>query len=85
MAPLDPRFTFENFVVGKSNELAHAAARRHQYAGDHRRRAALVRSGSTRCWVLQCENWYAIGNQLGLWKRQEGSKIVRPVTLLPFR
>ncbi|MEH6404355.1 MAG: chromosomal replication initiator protein DnaA [Sneathiella sp.] len=25
---LDPRFTFENFVVGKSNELAHAAARR---------------------------------------------------------
>jgi len=27
-APLDPRFTFENFVVGKPNELAHAAARR---------------------------------------------------------
>ncbi len=27
-APLDPRFTFEAFVVGKSNELAHAAARR---------------------------------------------------------
>src|ERR1041385_6055695 len=27
-APLDPRFTFENFVVGKSNELAHAAALR---------------------------------------------------------
>jgi chromosomal replication initiator protein len=26
--PLDPRFTFENFVVGKSNELAYAAARR---------------------------------------------------------
>ena len=25
-AQLDPRFTFENFVVGKSNELAHAAA-----------------------------------------------------------
>ncbi|MFY9287605.1 MAG: chromosomal replication initiator protein DnaA [Alphaproteobacteria bacterium] len=25
---LDPRFTFENFVVGKSNELAYAAARR---------------------------------------------------------
>jgi chromosomal replication initiator protein len=25
---LDPRFTFENFVVGRSNELAHAAARR---------------------------------------------------------
>lgn len=24
----DPRFTFENFVVGKPNELAHAAARR---------------------------------------------------------
>jgi chromosomal replication initiator protein len=24
--PLDPRFTFENFVVGKPNELAHAAA-----------------------------------------------------------
>src|SRR5579883_2189229 len=24
---LDPRFTFENFVVGKPNELAHAAAR----------------------------------------------------------
>jgi chromosomal replication initiator protein len=27
-APLDPRFVFENFVVGKPNELAHAAARR---------------------------------------------------------
>ena len=27
-SPLDPRFTFDNFVVGKSNELAHAAARR---------------------------------------------------------
>ncbi|MCK5373796.1 MAG: chromosomal replication initiator protein DnaA [Alphaproteobacteria bacterium] len=27
-APLDPRFTFESFVVGKSNELAYAAARR---------------------------------------------------------
>ncbi|MGE0713826.1 MAG: chromosomal replication initiator protein DnaA [Alphaproteobacteria bacterium] len=25
---LDPRFTFEHFVVGKPNELAHAAARR---------------------------------------------------------
>jgi chromosomal replication initiator protein len=25
---LDPRFTFENFIVGKPNELAHAAARR---------------------------------------------------------
>lgn len=34
MAPLDPRFTFENFVVGKSNELAHAAARRVSDAGD---------------------------------------------------
>lgn len=27
-APLDPRFTFDQFVVGKPNELAHAAARR---------------------------------------------------------
>ena len=27
-APLDPRFTFENFIVGNPNELAHAAARR---------------------------------------------------------
>jgi chromosomal replication initiator protein len=27
-ASLDARFTFENFIVGKSNELAHAAARR---------------------------------------------------------
>lgn len=26
--PLDPRFTFDSFVVGKPNELAHAAARR---------------------------------------------------------
>lgn len=26
--PLDPRLTFENFVVGKSNEMAYAAARR---------------------------------------------------------
>ena len=37
-APLDVRFTFENFVVGKPNELAHAAARRVAEAvacGDH--------------------------------------------------
>src|SRR5690606_5552475 len=27
-APLDPRFTFANFVVGKPNEFAHAACRR---------------------------------------------------------
>ncbi len=27
-APLEPRFTFDGFVVGKPNELAHAAARR---------------------------------------------------------
>lgn len=27
-APLDPRFTFDNFVVGQSNELAMAAAKR---------------------------------------------------------
>ncbi len=27
-APLDPRFTFDDFVVGRPNELAHAAARR---------------------------------------------------------
>lgn len=27
-APLDPRFKFDTFVVGKPNELAHAAARR---------------------------------------------------------
>ena len=33
-APLDPRFTFESFVVGKPNELAHAAARRVAESGD---------------------------------------------------
>ncbi|HVJ52236.1 MAG TPA: chromosomal replication initiator protein DnaA [Aliidongia sp.] len=36
--PLDARFTFENFVVGKPNELAHAAARRvaeSAVSGDH--------------------------------------------------
>ncbi|MEM9575746.1 MAG: chromosomal replication initiator protein DnaA [Pseudomonadota bacterium] len=27
-APLDERFTFDNFIVGKPNELAHAAAKR---------------------------------------------------------
>ena len=27
-SPLDPRFTFKNFVVGKSNEFAFAAAKR---------------------------------------------------------
>jgi chromosomal replication initiator protein len=27
-APLDPRLSFDNFIVGKPNELAHAAARR---------------------------------------------------------
>lgn len=32
-APLDARFTFDNFIVGKSNELAHAAARRLTEAG----------------------------------------------------
>jgi chromosomal replication initiator protein len=33
-APLDERFTFDNFIVGKSNELAHAAARRVSEATD---------------------------------------------------
>ena len=28
LGALDPRFTFDNFIVGKPNELAHAAARR---------------------------------------------------------
>jgi len=32
---LDARFTFDNFVVGKSNELAHAAARRVAEARDN--------------------------------------------------
>ncbi len=32
-APLDARFTFDRFVVGKPNELAHAAARRVAEAG----------------------------------------------------
>ena len=32
-AKLDPRFLFENFVVGKPNELAHAAAKRVSEAG----------------------------------------------------
>lgn len=32
--PLDPRFTFDNFVVGKSNELAHAAAHRLAEGGE---------------------------------------------------
>ncbi len=32
-SPLDPRFTFESFVVGKPNELAYAAARRVAEAG----------------------------------------------------
>jgi chromosomal replication initiator protein len=33
-ASLDPRFTFDNFVVGKPNELAHAAARRVSEGGE---------------------------------------------------
>ncbi|WP_172297687.1 chromosomal replication initiator protein DnaA [Pseudoruegeria sp. HB172150] len=33
-APLDPRFTFDRFVVGKPNELAHAAARRVAEGGE---------------------------------------------------
>ncbi|MGI9439958.1 MAG: chromosomal replication initiator protein DnaA [Parvibaculales bacterium] len=33
-APLDLRYTFDNFVVGKSNELAHAAAHRLAENGD---------------------------------------------------
>jgi len=32
-SPLDARFTFDNFVVGKPNELAHAAARRMSEGG----------------------------------------------------
>ncbi|MEC9432096.1 MAG: chromosomal replication initiator protein DnaA [Pseudomonadota bacterium] len=32
--PLDPRFTFDRFVVGKPNELAHAAARRVAEGGE---------------------------------------------------
>ena len=33
-SPLDTRFRFENFVVGKPNELAHAAARRVAEGGE---------------------------------------------------
>ena len=33
-APLDSRFTFDSFVVGKPNELAHAAARRVAEGGE---------------------------------------------------
>lgn len=33
-APLDPRFTFDKFVVGKPNDLAHAAARRVAEGGE---------------------------------------------------
>ena len=33
-AQLDKRFTFDAFVVGKPNELAHAAARRVAEGGD---------------------------------------------------
>jgi len=33
-APLDARFTFDSFVVGKPNELAHAAARRVAEGGE---------------------------------------------------
>lgn len=33
-ASLDPRFTFDSFVVGKSNELAYAAARRVSETGE---------------------------------------------------
>ena len=33
-APLDPRFTFDKFVVGKPNALAHAAARRVAEGGE---------------------------------------------------
>ncbi len=33
-APLDPRFNFDNFIVGKPNELAHAAARRVAEGGE---------------------------------------------------
>lgn len=33
-APLDKRFTFDQFVVGRPNELAHAAARRVAEGGD---------------------------------------------------
>ena len=41
-ALLDPRYTFENFVVGKPNELAHAAARRvAESNGDARRKPAI--------------------------------------------
>ena len=32
-SPLDPRLTFESFVIGRSNTLAHAAARRSRKDG----------------------------------------------------
>jgi chromosomal replication initiator protein len=33
-APLDPKFTFDSFVVGKPNELAHAASKRVAEGGE---------------------------------------------------
>ena len=32
-SPLDPRLTFETFIVGRSNTLAHAAAKQVAQAG----------------------------------------------------
>lgn len=47
-AGLDARFTFDSFVVGKPNELAHAAARRMAEAG----RSPSTPSSSTAASVL---------------------------------
>ena len=46
-SPLDPRLAFDTFVVGRSNTLAHAAAKQVAHGAARRRRSCSTRSTST--------------------------------------
>lgn len=65
--PLDPRFTFENFVTGKSNEFAYAAAKRIAESSDIAYNPFILHGGVGlgKTHLMHAIAWYIQKNQAG--------------------
>ena len=65
--PLDPRFTFENFVTGKSNEFAYAAAKRIAESEDIAYNPFILHGGVGlgKTHLMHAIAWYIQKNQAG--------------------